>query len=268
MKKKLKKIAEVEYNFTLEGFSGPLDLLLHLARSNEIEISNISLDTLIDQYLIFIDGVQENGVDVASTYLEMAAELIRLKSKMLLPNHDNSDLEFIEELEASGLNREQLIAKLLEYKKYKEVALRFDDLHEKRLGFYTKEPEKMLEYRQNLFQNSMDLNVFLKAAQNCIRTELLNKKEQRTIETHELGTGEYIEMLKTINDNFSFYDKIKNLSKSGMIALFLAILESLKLQYISFSVSNDDVIIMPYQGENYELHQLPTDHWRSIIFKW
>ena len=83
MKKQLKKVDAVEYNFTLEGFSGPLDLLLHLARTNEIEISNISLDTLIDQYLTFIENVQENGVNIASTYLEMAAELIRLKSKMI-----------------------------------------------------------------------------------------------------------------------------------------------------------------------------------------
>ena len=252
MKKKLKKIDEVEYNFTLEGFSGPLDLLLHLARSNEIEISNISLDTLIDQYLIFIEGVQDNGIDIASTYLEMAAELIRLKSKMLLPNYDNSDFEFEEELLELGLDREQLIEKLLEYKQYKEITSKLDDLHESRVGFYTKDPEKMVEYRDDVFQNSMDINMFLEAAQNYIKHEMLNKREERTIETHELGTGEYIEMLKNTEKSFSFYTKINELSKEGMIALFLAILESLKLQYISFEIIENDLLITPYKGDKNE----------------
>lgn len=246
MKKTLKKTNQPDHNFTLDGFSGPLDLLLHLARSNEIEITNISLDTLIEQYLIFIENVQENGIDIASSYLEMAAELIRLKSKTLLPNFNDQGIEFIDEMEELGLDRQHLIEKLLEYKQYKEATERLEELHENRVGFYTKEPETMIEYRDIAFQNSMDMDRFVKAAQNYIRNELLNKREQKTIETHEIGTTEYMEQLQNITEPFSFYTKIKGQSKASMIALFLAILESLKLQYISFQFLDDDVLITPY----------------------
>ncbi len=250
MKKVLKKTDVVDYNFTLVGFSGPLDLLLHLARSNEIEISTLSLDTLIDQYLIFIENVQENGVNIASTYLEMAAELIRLKSKTLLPNHQDDGLEFLDELEGLGLNREELIAKLIEYKKYKEAAGGFEALIEQRFGYFTRTPERMLEYRSKSFKKSLDLAGFSSAAENYMKIELGKKSETRQIEHHDLSSDDYIAELKENIKNFKFYERIQNLSKPAILALFLAILEALKLQYISFVLLEDDILITNYLKEN------------------
>lgn len=249
MKKQIKKIETNSFDFSFDNFVGPLDLLLHLAKTNEIEISDLSLDHLIDQYLIFIEQVNEKGVDIASSYLEMAAELIRLKSQMLLPNA-MEDEEFIQELEDLGLDRDTLIAKLLEYKKYKEVIPKLSELIDKRNCLLTRAPEKLKAFRTESFKNSITMDEFVHVTKLSLQHELSNRKETKIIDAHEIGTEKYIEEFSTLTHEFCFEKRILTYTKPNIIALFLALLESLKLHYVSIDYRDGLIYVTKYMEDN------------------
>jgi segregation and condensation protein A len=102
----------------LEIFEGPLDLLLHLIKKNEVSITDIPIATIIEQYLATLDVMQTFNLDVAGEFLVMAATLIHIKSRMLLPMADDEDDE-----EEEGIDpREELVRRLLEYQRFKDAA--------------------------------------------------------------------------------------------------------------------------------------------------
>lgn len=237
-----------EYQFSVEGFNGPFDLLLQLAKQHEIEITEISLDQLIDQYITFIEKVQEQGLDIRSGYLEMAAELLRLKSASILNYNANLELELEEE--DIALDRQEMIKRILEYKRYKEVIGDLNHLIDSRSNFLTRPQDKLLEYRDDNFKNNFDVEKFYLATQNYLR-HFLEKDEEKTISVKELNVEDYMTYLKAVVTPFSFDDLIGKITKHQFITLFLAILESLKLGYISVDV-NDQYIITIYPGDNNE----------------
>lgn len=237
-----------EYQFSVEGFNGPFDLLLQLAKQHEIEITEISLDQLIDQYITFIEKVQEQGLDIRSGYLEMAAELLRLKSASILNYNANLELELEEE--DIALDRQEMIKRILEYKRYKEVIGDLNYLIDNRSNFLTRPQDKLLEYRDDNFKNNFDVEKFYLATQNYLR-HFLEKDEEKTISVKELNVEDYMTYLQAIVAPFSFDDLIGKITKPLFITLFLAILESLKLGYISVDV-NDQYIITIYPGDNNE----------------
>lgn len=237
-----------EYQFSVEGFNGPFDLLLQLAKQHEIEITEISLDQLIDQYITFIEKVQEQGLDIRSGYLEMAAELLRLKSASILNYNANLELELEEE--DIALDRQEMIKRILEYKRYKEVIGDLNYLIDNRSNFLTRPQDKLLEYRDDNFKNNFDVEKFYLATQNYLR-HFLEKDEEKTISVKELNVEDYMTYLKAVVAPFSFDDLIGKIIKHQFITLFLAILESLKLGYISVDV-NDQYIITIYPGDNNE----------------
>lgn len=237
-----------EYQFSVEGFNGPFDLLLQLAKQHEIEITEISLDQLIDQYITFIEKVQEQGLDIRSGYLEMAAELLRLKSASILNYNANLELELEEE--DIALDRQEMIKRILEYKRYKEVIGDLNHLIDNRSNFLTRPQDKLLEYRDDNFKNNFDVEKFYLATQNYLR-HFLEKDEEKTISVKELNVEHYMTYLKAVVTPFSFDDLIGKITKHQFITLFLAILESLKLGYISVDV-NDQYIITIYPGDNNE----------------
>ena len=106
----------MSYRVKLDVFEGPLDLLLHLAKKNEVELSNIPVATITDQYLAYLDLMQQLDLDVAGEYLVMAATLLHLKSRTLLPGDDVNDEEEGED------PRAELARQLLEYQRFKEAA--------------------------------------------------------------------------------------------------------------------------------------------------
>ena len=123
----------MDYKFVINDFEGPLDLLLHLVKTSEMDIYDISVEKITEQYLEFIRRMEEMNLTVASEYLVMAAELIELKSRLLLPNSKNDEDDEYEEDP-----RENLINRLVEYKKYKELTPTFKKLEEDRKNIYIK----------------------------------------------------------------------------------------------------------------------------------
>jgi segregation and condensation protein A len=109
--------ARSDYTFRLEGFEGPLDLLLHLIQRNELDIFNIPISLITEQYLEYLQLMKVLNLDVAGEYLLMASTLLHIKSKMLLPK--SSEEEEGEEEDP----RAELVRRLLEYQKYKNAAL-------------------------------------------------------------------------------------------------------------------------------------------------
>ncbi len=106
----------MSYRVKLDIFEGPLDLLLHLVKKNEVEVSDIPVATITDQYLAYLDLLHQLDLDVAGEYLVMAATLLHLKSRLLLPGDDMTEEEEGED------PRAELVRQLLEYQRFKEVA--------------------------------------------------------------------------------------------------------------------------------------------------
>ena len=132
---------EEKYIVTIDNFDGPLDLLLHLIKEEDIDIYDIKIEDITKQYLNYIKRMKELNLEIASEYLVMASELIEMKSKMLLPKKKEQDEDNYEEDP-----REILIERLLAYKKYKEVTNNFKDLELSRKLILTKEPENLSYY--------------------------------------------------------------------------------------------------------------------------
>ena len=130
----------MEYKFIINDFEGPLDLLLHLIKTSEVDIYDIEIEKITKQYLDFIRSMEEMNLTIASEYLVMASELIELKSRLLLPsNKDLGEDEYEED------PRENLINRLLEYKKYKDMVDTFKELEEERKDIFTKDPINLSE---------------------------------------------------------------------------------------------------------------------------
>ena len=242
MKKKLKKVNNQSFILSLENFEGPLDLLLHLARSNEIEISDLCLDVLISQYIEFIEKVEQLGVDVASCYLEMAAELIRLKSQTLLPNLQKSD-DILEEMEELGFDRETLIQKLLEYKKYKDISDNLDNLSEERSSLLSRKPSDLVEYKSNSESLKIDIELFINATKKYLINVNNKDKETKILSHNEVSVEDQMKYLRNIKGTTSIIELLDSNTISNKITLFLAILEALKEQFISFEIIDDEVYI-------------------------
>lgn len=232
----------------IANFTGPLDLLLHLAKTSEIEITDISLDELIEQYLNYIQSIKELGIDVASSFLEMAAELIRLKSIYLLPEIKEDELE--DAMNEIGIDRETLINKLLEYKKYKEVIPEFEVLIAKRQHFFDREPEKLMNLRKNNFENNLTVEAVEKSMTRYLLSIKNDFKETKVIEHNELNIEKYMDGLKTLESSFNFSDFVKDNSKHNIVSMFLAILESLKLQVITVEVKDNDFVVLQFKEIN------------------
>lgn len=107
------------YNIKIEAFEGPLDLLLHLIKKNEVDIYNIPIATITRQYLDYLELLKELNLDIAGDFLVMASTLLQIKSKMLLPAVADEDATEEEEEDP----RAELVRRLLEYQKYKEAAM-------------------------------------------------------------------------------------------------------------------------------------------------
>src|SRR5256714_2993836 len=121
---------ESAYKVTLPSFKGPLDLLLHLIKQNEIDIYDIPIALITDQYNSYLEAMEELNLEVAADYIYMAALLIHIKSKMLLPRDESED--------ALEDPRKELVDRLLEYQRFKAVAESFAELDVLRMGVWAR----------------------------------------------------------------------------------------------------------------------------------
>lgn len=229
----------MQYNVKIEAFEGPLDLLLHLINRLEIDIYDIPVAKITEQYLIYIHAMKELQLDVASEYLVMAATLLAIKSKMLLPKHEEEMVEDFE-LEQDDDPRNELVERLIEYKKFKEAAGDLKSMEQERGLMYTKPPSDLTEYAKEIRNDNMDLDISLYDMLGAFQKLLRRKKLQRPMSTKitrqeisiEKRMDEIIDFLKAKGTRQSFNDLFPEPDREHIVVTFLAILELIKRKEI------------------------------------
>ncbi len=219
------------YQVHLENFNGPLDLLLYFIRRDEVDIYDIPISKITKEYIDNIDEIQHLSIPIAGEFVDMAATLMRIKSKMMLPVHkDEDDLMFEDP-------RTKLAQQLIEYQKYKELANKLDDLAIQRSQYIPRnqvmavpdDPEDAGVYLQNI--SLYDLALYFKQAMESkpvihsyeLQREPISLDHQKAI------------ILANFDKNGKLYfsrlmKKIE--TKLEAIVTFLAILELMRLSQI------------------------------------
>ena len=229
----------MEYKVKINEFEGPLDLLLHLIKESKVEIWDIKIEEIVEQYLRYIEAMKEMNLDVASSYLVMASELIELKSKMLLPRKEEQQ-EAEEEIDP----REALIQRLVEYQKYKEVTKEFKELEEKRKDIHTKLPESLMEYQEEDTIINSDLHVedLMLALKKVLQRKELDKPLKTNVTTREISISERRKSIKNIlreRKKVDFYELFEETTREYIVVTFLTILEMAKKQELTIRQENN-----------------------------
>lgn len=162
------------YSVKVDAFEGPLDLLLHLINQEELDIYDIPVARITDQYLHYIHTMNDLELDIASEYLVMAATLLAIKSKMLLPKESTELFEDEWSMEEDDDPRDELMYQLIEYRKYKEAAETLKDKEQERSLIHTKPPEDLDPYiteqeRRDLAIQGVSLFDMLSAYQKLMK---------------------------------------------------------------------------------------------------
>ncbi len=222
-------------NLKLEDFEGPFDLLLHLVRISKMDIYEINIRDIIEQYLAFINSINKDDIDKSSEYLTFASELIHLKSKMLVNKTDE-----VEEVadEFTIQSEEDLRNKLIEYEQYKKLAETFKSLEENRMDYYTKLPENLSEYVED--EKIINSNVSVDDLMNAfleMQKRVVFQKPQTTKITHkEYSVKAKIKEIRDIlkvKKRVEFIELFDILTKENIVVTFLSILDMSKNKEIT-----------------------------------
>lgn len=224
---------EEKYRIHLDNFDGPLDLLLHLIDKNKLDIYDIPIHSVTEQYMAFLSQAKELDLEIASEFLVIAATLINIKVKMLLPKKITAETEEEDP-------REELVARLLEYKFYKEAAQLLKANAQSVSGSYIREID-VDALAKNFTPTNPVANITIHQLMESFQKVLQHIKEEPPI--LELSREEYDiedlmgEMLVLLNQEKTLKFSAlfaSQTSKRRVITMFLAILELLKAQQITF----------------------------------
>jgi len=222
----------------LQVFEGPLDLLLHLIDKNKINIYDIPIVSITEQYLQYLRSMQELNMDIMSEFLVMAATLIQIKAKMLLPKEEK------EEEEEEGDPREELVKRLLEYKMYQYAAEELKELQVDASKMLYKQPtipKEVLAYEEPIDLKELVDGLTLTKLHEIFQSVMKRQKEKidpirsrfGKIEKEEISVEEKME---TIREQMRGLSRIRfrallevQASKVQVVVTFLAILELMKM---------------------------------------
>lgn len=228
------------YRVQLNNFEGPLDLLLFFIKRDELDVYDIPISYITEQFLEFVNLMEELDLDVASEFVLMASMLMSIKAKMLLPREDMDE----EELDESD-PRYELVQRLLEYKRYKEMAEKMADIDEETRKRYTRgfNDEDTVE-KQATGEALKDVTLFdLISAFKKVLTDIERKNIVHHIEKVETTIEErsefvLISLQKTGKQSFSkLCNSITN--RIVLVVTFLAVLEMIKEQQINLFLEED-----------------------------
>ncbi len=214
--------------FKVGQFEGALDLLLHLIKENKMSIFDIEIEKITEQYLAYIEKMEEMNLEVTSNYLVMASELIYIKSRMLLPKKED-----IDDLGDEEDPRDELVHRLLEYQAYKDIT---DTLREKeniRKEIYTKAPEDIQEYLDQDTKLNMDIS--LDNLVDAFKNFLIRQEEAKPLKTkvtqREISVSDRKKKIRGIlgsKKRVNFFEFFEDYSREYVVATFLAVLEMAK----------------------------------------
>lgn len=242
----------MEYKIVLESFEGPMDLLLHLIDRAEIDIYDIPINEITEQYIDYIREMEHLDLEVTSEFLVMAATLLEIKSKMLLPSTKSET----EQLEMEEIDpRLELVQRLVEYKKYKSVSQELQHFEQIQKKVYYKPKEDLTVFAEKEELEEMDLEELVKALNDLLKK---NKSTPISINIDEIQKEEYTleESMERIKVELDEKGEIKfsdlfniNSSKNEIVTVFLSILELIRTKYIKiFQEGNFSEIIISKRG--------------------
>ena len=217
----------MEYRVTINDFEGPMDLLLHLVKENNIDIVELNVESITEQYLNYIKEAEELNLDIASEYLTLAAELIEIKSISLLPKKVVLEDEYEED------PREKLIQRLIEYQKYKEVTETFKVLEEERKHFYSKSPSNLKEFQDDTEINygDLSLDILIQAFQKFLERKAEEKPLNTKITKKEYSISARSKEIKDVlkrKKKVEFEELFEIVTKDYVVVTFLSILSMAK----------------------------------------
>lgn len=214
-----------KYALKLDNFEGPLDLLVHLIDKNKLDIYDIKITDIADQYIDYINQMERMNLDVASEFLVIASTLVYLKSKELLPKEVDDEAE---------LTEEELIARIIEYKKYKEISKKFKEFYQENSKRFYKLPDQIELPKQKLEKTYKKEELakryerLLEAEKNKINLNAKNIEKIAIIEKFTVAS-KVKDMLRALIKNKSFvFNKlfsIKEKSRPEVVTAFSGLLE-------------------------------------------
>jgi segregation and condensation protein A len=239
-----------DYPVRLEHFEGPLDLLLHLIKKHEVDIYDIPIALVTKQYLVYLDLMQELNLDIAGDFLVMAATLIHIKSRMLLPRPDPAQEDPLED------PREALVRRLIEHQRFKAAA---ELLHEKeiqRSAQWVRPDGRLSDVVGDLPEPEVEVDLFslVTAFQQVLdrakqRPRVILPPEQIPIEARI----EQLLVRLSTTDACGFEDLFADVqTRAGMVVTFLALLEMIRLKLVRVFQQGNFGAIRVYKREKLE----------------
>ena len=181
-----------KYSLKLENFEGPLDLLLHLIDKNKMDIYDVKLSDITDQYIEYINEMEAQNLDITSEFLVIASTLVYLKSKELLPKEAEDESE---------LTEEELLNRIIEYKKYKDISQKLKTYYLENSKHFYKLPEKIELPEQKL--------------EKTYTNDLIYSNYKKLIENYEVKMNKNVQNIEkiAIKETFSVTSKVKEIFK-------------------------------------------------------
>jgi segregation and condensation protein A len=224
-----------DYKIVIDNFEGPLDLLLFLISKNKMNIFDISLSDLTDKYIEYLDEMSDMNLDIASSFVVMASTLLDIKSRKLLPE--------LEDKKDDELTEEDILSRIIEYKLYKELSEKTNDMYILNFGTFSKPMEKIkslknIEYTGDKFDKNEMFEVY-----NEILSRNLNKINIKANEIERLTLYDKVTVKDKAKQIITYLEKndqlifnklfnIKEVENLEVVTAFLGTLELTKLRQI------------------------------------
>lgn len=238
------------FEIKIDQFEGPLDLMLHLIKENKLDLFDLDMNILCEQYLNYLNAMESMHLEVASEFLSELSGLIEYKSKKMLPREK---VEISEEYEED--QRDKLVRRLIEYQRFKSISQEFSKMYEERQRQMSKPlsdtTSQWIVSSDDTFEgNPYDL---IKAMNRVIRRKSLETMQETTMQIYELSTEERLEQIKNrfkrVNDKIDFEILCEDCTSVHMVIVsFLAILDMIRSGDLNFYVEKERIWLM--KGED------------------
>ena len=254
-----------KYAIRLDNFEGPLDLLCHLVDKNKMDIHEVNISKITDQYIEYINAMKELNLDVTSEFVLMASTLLFIKSKSLLPKQVEDEGE---------LTEEELIHRIIEYKKYKEISKKLKDFYLEYSNRFYKLPEK-IELPQRKIEKKYVYTQISDSYKNLIeRNE--NKINKNAINIEKIAIYEKVTVASKVKDIFKeltkkprfIFNKLCKTNKYNKLETITAFSGVLELSKQKSILTNQELIFGDITIEkNKNSVENPTDSFTASVLK-
>ena len=243
----------VRFQVNLDQFEGPLDLMLHLIKEKKLDLFNLEVDVLIDQYIAYIHALEETQLELASEYLVELATLVEYKSKKCLPVTDTG----LDVANYEKDTKDELVRRLIEYQKFKDISQRLQTRYEERAQQLDKPADALylndIDDRYHYYES--DVYELIKAMEKCIARFHLSHPSQVQFTKTEISLEErVVQILQRITPDRPYYDFddfiVDADSVNVFIVTFLAVLELVRQGILGIESVTDDRITFKL-GEKY-----------------